>query len=98
MPEGARAAFHFLRRSTPRFDEGRSAAMRIATAAGLAGMVLACILAGARGADTDFTTIFDGSTSAGWITNKGQPLPRQNVQADGLNPHASRGYIVVHQK
>ncbi len=69
--------------------------MRIATATALAAMFLAC---GAWAADPELTTIFDGSTGAGWITNKGQPVPRANVQADGLNPHASGGYIVVHEK
>jgi hypothetical protein len=72
--------------------------MRIATAAGLAGMILACASGGARGADPELTTIFDGSSSAGWITNTGKPVPKQNVQADGLNPHGSGGYIVVHEK
>jgi hypothetical protein len=72
--------------------------MRIAAAAGLVGMILACTTVGARGADNELTTIFDGSTSGGWITNKGKPVPRENVQADGLNPHGSGGYIVIHEK
>ncbi len=29
---------------------------------------------------------------------RANPLPRANVQADGLNPHGSGGYIVVHEK
>ena len=32
------------------------------------------------------------------MTNTGKPLPEANVQADGLNPHGSGGYIVVHEK
>jgi len=72
--------------------------MRIAAAAGLAGMILVCASGGARGADAELTTIFDGSTGTGWITNTGKPVPKENVQADGLNPHGSGGYIVVHEK
>jgi hypothetical protein len=69
------------------------------TVAGLAGLVLVgAVVLAAQGADSDLKTIFDGSSGAGWITNKGQPLPRANIQADGLNPHGSGGYIVVHEK
>ena len=38
------------------------------------------------------------TSAKGWITNNGQTLPKANVQADGLNPHGSGGYIVVHEK
>jgi hypothetical protein len=44
------------------------------------------------------TTLFDGSSPAGWLTNTGKPLPPANVQPEGLNPHKSGGYIVVHEK
>ncbi len=50
------------------------------------------------GADEGFVTIFDGSTPSGWKTNKGELLPAGNVQADGLNPHGSGGYIVVYDQ
>ena len=46
----------------------------------------------------DFVTIFDGKDKSGWLTNTGKPLPMANVQDDGLNPHNSGGYIVVHAK
>jgi hypothetical protein len=47
----------------------------------------------------DFVTIFDGTSGSGWITNDPKkPLPKANVQEDGLNPHKSGGYIVVHEK
>lgn len=73
--------------------------MRIAAAAGLFGMILAGSVLTAEGADSDLRTIFDGSSGAGWITNKTkEPVPKGNVQADGLNPHGSGGYIVVHEK
>jgi hypothetical protein len=49
-------------------------------------------------AEEGFQTIFDGTTGAGWMTNGGKPLPKANVQTDGLNPHGSGGYIVVHDK
>jgi hypothetical protein len=57
------------------------------------------VAAGALAADEGSKTIFDGRSGDGWIINKGsKPLPKANVQADGLNPHGSGGYIVVHEK
>jgi hypothetical protein len=59
------------------------------------------ILIAALGASTadDFVTIFDGTSGSGWVTNDPKkPLPKANVQEDGLNPHKSGGYIVVHEK
>jgi hypothetical protein len=72
--------------------------MRIAAATSVVGMVLACVASGVLGDDRDLKPIFDGSTSAGWITNKGNPLPRANIQEGAINPHGSGGYIVVHEK
>jgi hypothetical protein len=46
----------------------------------------------------DLVTIFDGKSTKGWMTNLGKPLHDANVQPDGLNPHNSGGYIVVHEK
>ncbi len=69
--------------------------MRTLTATGLLGLALATA---ALAAEKEFTTIFDGSSGAGWMTNTGKPLPKANVQPDGLNPHGSGGYIVVHDK
>ena len=66
--------------------------MRCLTRLGLLAVALAL------GADETFITIFDGSGSAGWKTNKGEALPSGNVQPDGLNPHGSGGYIVVHDQ
>ncbi len=69
--------------------------MRIA-AMGLIGLALAT---GVLAAAEDFTTIFDGTSGKGWMTNKDRkPLSRANVQSDGLNPHGSGGYVVVHDK
>lgn len=68
----------------------RRKAIATLAAAALASVVLA--------ADPSFTTIFDGTSEKGWITNDGKPLSRANVQADGLNPHDSGGYVVVHEK
>src|SRR5262245_38795656 len=71
--------------------------MRNKAKAGLAGVVLAA-LALAAAAD-DFKAIFDGTTGDGWVLNKDKtPLPKANVQPDGLNPHGSGGYIVVHDQ
>src|SRR5436305_13208970 len=64
--------------------------------AGLVGLALAATAV--RAEDEDARTIFDGKSAAGWLTNTGKPLPKANVQADGLNPHGSGGYIVVHDK
>jgi 3-keto-disaccharide hydrolase len=47
-------------------------------------------------AEKDFRILFDG-TSAGWILCDKRPLPRENVQADGLNPHGTGSYLVVHE-
>jgi len=44
----------------------------------------------------EFTSIFDGSSRKAWKTNTGKPLPLANIQPDGLNPHKSGGYLVVH--
>jgi hypothetical protein len=41
--------------------------------------------------------IFDGTSSAGWILCDEKPLPMANVQADGLNPHGTGSYLVVHE-
>jgi hypothetical protein len=70
--------------------------MRSKTIAGLLGIALA---AGALGAADGFKTIFDGTSGDGWMTNKdSKPLSKANVQAEGLNPHGSGGYIVVHDQ
>ncbi|MHC5544777.1 3-keto-disaccharide hydrolase [Singulisphaera rosea] len=64
--------------------------------AGLVGLALAT---GALAAAEQFKTIFDGTSGNGWITNHDKkPVSKANVQADGLNPHASGGYIVAHDK
>lgn len=63
---------------------------------GILGLVLAT---GVLAATADFKTIFDGTSAKGWIINKGKkPLPADNVQAEGLNPHDSGGYVVVHDQ
>jgi hypothetical protein len=51
----------------------------------------------AAAADKEFQTIFDGKTGAGWILCDKKPLPKANVQPDGLNPHESGSYIIVHE-
>lgn len=61
-------------------------------------LAILCLSTLAIGADEGFTTIFDGTGAAGWKTNKGEALPSKNIQPDGLNPHLSGGYIVVHDK
>jgi hypothetical protein len=46
----------------------------------------------------DFKMIFDGTSGSGWILCDQKPLPKANVQADGLNPHGTGSYLVVHEK
>jgi hypothetical protein len=41
--------------------------------------------------------IFDGKTGSGWILCDKKPLPQANVQDDGLNPHGTGSYLVVHE-
>jgi hypothetical protein len=69
--------------------------MRLARTAVLLGLALS---AGALGAGEGFTSLFDGKSPKGWMTNTGKPVPEANVQPDGLNPHRSGGYIIVHEK
>jgi hypothetical protein len=65
------------------------------SSAALIGMALA---AGAVPGDPQLRPIFDGSSGQGWMTNHGKPVPKANIHADGLNPHGSGGYLVVHDK
>ena len=62
-------------------------------------LVVAMFAVLGMGAGEGFTTLFDGTSAKGWIINNGsKPVPDANVQADGLNPHNSGGYIIVHEK
>jgi hypothetical protein len=45
----------------------------------------------------DFRPIFDGQTGKGWMLCDQKPLPQSSVQADGLNPHGTGSYLVVHE-
>jgi len=60
-------------------------------------IVGALALTAATAADKEFRTIFDGTTGAGWLLCDKKPLPKGNVQADGLNPHGTGSYLVVHE-
>jgi hypothetical protein len=66
------------------------------------GMVLGLIgLATATLSPADepgFRTLFNGTGGSGWILCDQKPLPRVNVQADGLNPHGTGSYLVVHER
>jgi hypothetical protein len=46
----------------------------------------------------DFKLIFDGESGKGWMLCDNKPVPKANVQADGLNPHGTGSYLVVHEK
>jgi len=41
--------------------------------------------------------LFDGTTTKGWMTPKGQPLAAEHVQDGSLNPHPC-DYMLVHEK
>jgi len=55
------------------------------------------MVAAAATTEKDFRILFDGTTSTGWILCDKRPLPKENVQADGLNPHGTGSYLVVHE-
>ncbi len=46
----------------------------------------------------EFTSIFDSASGKGWILCDGRPLPRANVQPEGLNPHGTGSYLVAYEK
>lgn len=41
--------------------------------------------------------LFDGKTTAGWMSPKGKPLPQSHVQDGALNPHPC-DYMLVYEK
>jgi len=51
----------------------------------------------AAAAEKQFRVIFDGTSGSGWILCDKKPLPKDNVQTDGLNPHGTGSYLVVHE-
>jgi hypothetical protein len=61
-------------------------------------LIAAALTASAVAAlEDDFRSIFDGKTSKGWILCDKKPLPHANVQEEGLNPHGTGSYLVVHE-
>ena len=60
---------------------------------GLTGLALFVVF-GAN--DQGFRSIFDGTSGKGWILCDGKPLPKAFVQPEGLNPHGTGSYLVVH--
>jgi hypothetical protein len=57
------------------------------------------VAAGAFAADGELKTIFDSDHQSGWLTNNdSKPVAKKNIQADGINPHESGGYIVMYEK
>jgi hypothetical protein len=69
--------------------------MRAMTTTSLFAATLAVTAAAA--VEKEFKTIFDGTSGTGWILCDKKPLPKDNVQADGLNPHGTGSYLVVHE-
>ena len=62
---------------------------------GLTALALAATAAAAN--QKEFKTIFDGTSSMGWILCDKKPLSKEYVQADGLNPHGTGSYLTVHE-
>jgi hypothetical protein len=48
--------------------------------------------------DREFRSLFNGTNGTGWILCDQKPLPRANVQPEGLNPHGTGSYLVVHER
>ena len=62
---------------------------------GLAGLTLTLLL----GADDQgLQSIFDGESGKGWMLCDQKPLDKAFVQPDGLNPHGTGSYLVVHDQ
>jgi len=55
------------------------------------------LLTAAAANDAAERVLFDGSSPKGWMLCDRQPLPAPFVQADGLNPHGTGSYLVVHE-
>lgn len=43
-------------------------------------------------------SIFDGASGQGWMLCNHRPVPPQNIQHDGLNPHSTGSYLVVYDQ
>lgn len=61
----------------------------------LFGLVLSALLAAD---EPGFRPLFDGKSPTGWILCDRAPLPASFVQQDGLNPHGTGSYLVVHEQ
>ena len=61
----------------------------------LIGTMLAVLAA--AGLEKEFKVIFDGNSGTGWILCDKKPVPKDHVQSDGLNPHGTGSYLVVHE-
>lgn len=62
---------------------------------GLAGLTLSVLL----GADDQgLHSIFDRESGKGWMLCDQKPLAKSFVQPDGLNPHGTGSYLVVHDQ
>jgi len=46
--------------------------------------------------EAEARTIFDGTSGRGWMLCNRRPVPRHNIQPDGLNPHSTGSYLVVY--
>jgi Domain of Unknown Function (DUF1080) len=65
------------------------------------GIMKGCLTAGMLvvmvAAEQEFRVIFDGKSGSGWILCDKTPLSKDQVGADGLNPHGTGSYLVVHE-
>jgi Domain of Unknown Function (DUF1080) len=69
--------------------------MRVIMQGCLTAVMLVVMVAAAP--EQEFKTIFDGISGAGWILCDKKPLPNNRAEADGLNPHGTGSYLVVHE-
>ncbi|MFO0891861.1 MAG: DUF1080 domain-containing protein [Isosphaeraceae bacterium] len=61
-------------------------------------LTVAAILCLAAVDEPAYRVLFDGSSAGGWILCDQKPLPKSFVQKDGLNPHGTGSYLVVHEQ
>jgi hypothetical protein len=62
---------------------------------GLAGLALFAFVGAG---DQELRSIFDGESGKGWMLCDSKQLPKAFVQAEGLNPHGTGSYLVVHEQ
>jgi hypothetical protein len=60
--------------------------------------IVASVSVLAAGDDPGFRQLLDGRSAKGWMLCDRKPIPASFVQPDGLNPHGTGSYLVVHEQ